>query len=112
MRGQSIAPAPAVDLLDDEPLEIELATTLLYEHSRHPYRQLREAVLGLSQARREEIIDLGMRHRGRHDELLRAYCAGQKFRFDILMDIGAYRDLAPPSALRADSPGVLLCAWL
>ena len=29
----------------------------------------------------------------RHDELLRAYCAGQKFRFDILMDIGAYRDL-------------------
>ena len=35
MRGQSIAPAPAVDLLDDEPLEIELATTLLYEHSRH-----------------------------------------------------------------------------
>ena len=46
MRGQSIAPAPAVDLLDDEPLEIELATTLLYEHSRHSYRQLREAVLG------------------------------------------------------------------
>ncbi len=93
MAGQSLAPAPAVDLLDEEPLEIELATTLLYEHSRHRYRQLREAVLGLSQARREEIVDLGMRHRGRHDELLRAYCAGQKFRFDILMDIGAYRDL-------------------
>jgi thymidylate synthase ThyX len=93
MHGQSIAPAPEVDLLDEEPLEIELATTLLYEHSRYPYRQLREAVLGLSQARREEIIDLGMRHRGSHDELLRAYCAGQKFRFDILMDIGAYRDL-------------------
>jgi len=93
MRGQSIAPAPAVDLLDEEPLEIELATTLLYEHSRHSYRQLREAVLGLDQARREEIIDLGMRHRGPHDELPRAYCAGQKFRFDILMDIGAYRDL-------------------
>jgi thymidylate synthase ThyX len=93
MRGQSIAPAPVVDLLDEEPLEIELATTLLYERSRHPYRQLREAVADLSQARREEIIDLGMRHRGGHDELLRAYCAGQKFRFDILMDIGAYRDL-------------------
>jgi thymidylate synthase ThyX len=93
MRGQSIAPAPVVDLLDDEPLEIELATTLLYERSRHPYRQLRQAVAALPQARREEIIDLGMRHRGSHDELLRAYCAGQKFRFDILMDIGAYRDL-------------------
>ncbi len=93
MRGQSLEPSPAVDLLDEEPLEVELATTLLYEHSRHRYRQLREAVAGLSQARREEIIDLGMRHRGRHDELLRAYCAGQQFRFDILMDIGAYRDL-------------------
>jgi thymidylate synthase ThyX len=93
MRGQPVAPAPTVDLLDDEPLDIELATTLLYSQSRHPYRQLREAVQALSAARREEIIDLGMRHRGPHDELLRAYCAGQKFRFDILMDIGAFRDL-------------------
>ncbi len=93
MRGQAIAAAPEVDLLDDDPLEIELATTLLYEHSRHPYRQLREAVRSLSEARRAEIVDLGMRHRGKHDELLRAYCSGQKFRFDILMDIGAYRDL-------------------
>jgi thymidylate synthase ThyX len=93
MRGQSIAPSLEVDLLDEEPFEIELATTLLYGSSRHPYRQLREAVSSLSQARREEIIDLGMRHRGAHDELLRPYSAGQKFRFDILMDIGAYRDL-------------------
>jgi len=93
MRGQSIAPAPEVDLLDEEPLEVELATTLLYEHSQHPYRQLREAVAALSEAQRAEIIDLGIRHRDSHDELLRAYCSGQKFRFDILMDIGAYRDL-------------------
>lgn len=93
MRGQNIAASPEVDLLDDDPLEVELATTLLYEHSRHSYRQLREAVQGLSEARRAEIIDLGMRHRGGHDELLRAYNCGQKFRFDILMDIGAFRDL-------------------
>ena len=93
MHGHAIAPAPEVDLLDDEPLEIELATTLLYEQSRHSYRQLREAVAALTDLRRAEIIDLGMRHRGPHDELLRPYSAGQKFRFDILMDIGAYRDL-------------------
>ena len=94
MRGQEIELASEVDLLDeDEPLEIELATTLLYGESRHRYRQLREAVAGLSAARREEIIELGIRHRGRHDELLRPFCAGQRFRFDILMDIGAYRDL-------------------
>jgi thymidylate synthase ThyX len=94
MHGQEIELAPEVDLLDDdEPLEIELATTLLYVESRYRYRQLREAVESLGAERREEIIRLGMRHRGRHDELLRPFCAGQKFRFDILMDIGAYRDL-------------------
>ena len=93
MRDQAIAPAPEVDLLDDDPLEVELAVTLLYQHCHYSYRQLREAVLALSQAQREEIVDLGMKYRGAHDELLRAYSAGQKFRFDILMDIGAYRDL-------------------
>src|SRR5437868_14056776 len=32
MGNASIDPAPTVDLLDDAPLEIDLATTLLYEH--------------------------------------------------------------------------------
>lgn len=93
MKDAAIEPAPSVDLLDDEPLETELATTLLYEHCHYSYRQLRRNVESLSEARRAEIIDLGMRHRGKHDELLRAFSAGQKFRFDILMDIGGYRDM-------------------
>ncbi|PYY17957.1 MAG: alternative thymidylate synthase [Acidobacteria bacterium] len=82
-----------VDLLEDEPLEIELATTLLYGADHYSYRQLREAVTSLSAARRQEIIDLGLRHRGKHDELLRPFAAGQAFRFDILMDIGGFRDM-------------------
>jgi hypothetical protein len=40
-----------------------------------------------------EIVDLGVKHRGRHDELLRAFSAGQNFKFDILMDIGGFRDM-------------------
>ena len=36
---------------------------------------------------------MGLRHRGRHDEVARAFCAGQRFRFDILMDIGGFRDM-------------------
>ncbi len=36
---------------------------------------------------------MGLRHRGRHDEVSRAYSAGQQFRFDILMDIGGFRDM-------------------
>jgi len=93
MAGAAIESAPAVDLLDGEPLEIELATTLLYEHCPYPYRQIRERVAALSATERREIIDLGIKHRGPHDELLRAFNAGQSFRFDILMDIGGFRDL-------------------
>jgi len=82
-----------VDLLEDEPLELELATTLLYAHCHHPYRQIRNQLEGLGGKLQWEIIDLGLRHRGPHDEMLRAYSAGQKFRFDILMDIGGFRDM-------------------
>jgi thymidylate synthase ThyX len=88
-----IAPAPTVDLLDSEPLEIELATTLIYEHSYYPYRQIRVAVEAAGERIRREIVDAGLRHRGKHDELLRAFCAGQQFRFDILMDVGGFRDM-------------------
>jgi len=85
--------APLVDLLDEEPLEIELAATLVYEHSHYPYRQIRKAVEGAGERIRREIIDAGLRHRGKHDELLRGFCAGQQFRFDILMDVGGFRDM-------------------
>jgi len=93
MHGITIAPAPLVDLLDSEPLEIELATTLLYAHCYYSYRQIREAVESAGDARRREIIDLGMRHRGKHDELPRTFSSGQQFRFDMLMDIGGFRDM-------------------
>jgi thymidylate synthase ThyX len=88
-----VAAAPVVDLLDQEPLEVELATTLIYQHCHYPYRQIRQAVEGAGEHIRRAIIDSSLRHRGKHDELLRAFCAGQQFRFDILMDIGAYRDM-------------------
>jgi thymidylate synthase ThyX len=88
-----IASAPTVDLLDEELLEVELAATLIYEHSHYSYRQIRLAVEAAGEVIRREIIDLGLRHRDRHDEMLRAFCAGQQFRFDILMDIGGFRDM-------------------
>ncbi len=92
--GQAIAPAPVVDLLEGaDPLEVELATSLLYTACHFPYRQIREHVRALSAARRDEIVSLGVRDRGRHDELLRAFSAGQALRFDILMDIGGFRDM-------------------
>jgi thymidylate synthase ThyX len=94
MKSESIAPSKAiVDLLDEEPLEVEIATTLLYEHCHHSYRQVRQALQVSGERFRREIIDLSLRHRGKHDEMLRAFRAGQQFRFDILMDTGGFRDM-------------------
>lgn len=94
MAGQIVDAAPVVDLVESDPtLEIELATTLLYGASHFPYRQIRLMVEGLDEARRNEIILIGARNRGRHDELLREFSAGQALKFDILMDIGGFRDM-------------------
>src|ERR1700678_1287005 len=94
MKSEQLAPSKAiVDLLDEEPLEVEIATTLLYEHCHFSYRQVRQALQVSGERFRREIIDLGLRHRGRHDEMLRGFRAGQQFRFDILMDTGGFRDM-------------------
>ena len=98
LHGAAIEPAPLVDLIDDDlvdtdPLEIDLATTLLYGQCHYSYRQLRRTLEAAGTTRHREIIDVGLRHRGKHDELLRPFSAGQQFRFDILMDIGGFRDM-------------------
>jgi len=93
MGGEAIDPAPVVDLLEEEPLEVELATSLLYPHCHYGYRQIRRQVMAISGSRRSELIALGTADRGRHDELLRSFNAGSAFRFDILMDIGGFRDM-------------------
>jgi thymidylate synthase ThyX len=93
MKSAPIASAPLVDLVASGPVEVELAATLLYSACHYPYRQIRERVEGMTAAQRDEIIALGTRHRGAHDELLRAFHAAQGFCFDILMDIGGFRDM-------------------
>jgi thymidylate synthase ThyX len=98
MRGAAIEPAPLVDLIshdlsDNHALEIDLAATLIYGHCHYSYRQIHQTIQAAGDIRRREIIDLGLRHRGSHDELLRPFSAGQNFRFDILMDIGGFRDM-------------------
>jgi Thymidylate synthase complementing protein len=93
MNGARMDSASLVDLLDEEPFEIELVSTLLYEHCSYPYREIRSRIEATGERERKEIIDAGLHSRGRHDEMLRAFRAGQRFRFDILMDIGGYRDM-------------------
>jgi thymidylate synthase ThyX len=94
MGGAEIETAPVVDLIEGvESMEIELATSLLYPHCHYSYRQLRGVVAGLNGVRVAELIAVGTRHRGRHDELLRAFHVGASLKFDILMDVGGFRDM-------------------
>lgn len=94
LKNHPVAPAPLVDLVErSESLEVELAATLLYSASHHPYRQIRDLISSWPLARINEIIEVGLKHRGRHDEALRAFHAGAALRFDILMDIGGFRDM-------------------
>jgi thymidylate synthase ThyX len=93
MSGATMEPAPLVDLVENVPLEIEIASTLLYSACHYSYRQIQNRVAAMPAAERNKIIEIGMRHRGRHDELLRGFHAGQQLQFDILMDIGGFRDM-------------------
>jgi len=93
MAGAPVEAAPLVDLVENGALDVEMAATLLYSASHYSYNQIKERVQSLTAAQRGEIIGLGMRHRGPHDELLRCFHAGQHFKFDILMDIGGFRDM-------------------
>jgi thymidylate synthase ThyX len=94
LKNLPIAPAPLVDLVErTESLEVELTATLLYSASHHPYRSIRDLVSGLPSSQVSEITELGLKHRGRHDETLRAFQAGAVLRFDLLMDIGGFRDM-------------------
>lgn len=102
MSGAAIEPmpldAPHVDLVlppagESLSLEIDLAASLLYPHTHYRFRQLRDAVAALPESRIDEIIQLGTQHRGRYDELPRAFAAANGLRFDILMDVGGFRDM-------------------
>ena len=94
LKNHPVAAAPLVDLVErTESLEVEIASTLLYSASHYPYRQIRDLVSGLPGSRVLEIVDLGLKHRGSHDEALRAFHAGAALRFDIHMDIGGFRDM-------------------
>ena len=59
LKGTSPAPSPVVDLVErTESLEVELAATLIYWASHHPYRQVRDIAAGLPASRVSEIIEL------------------------------------------------------
>lgn len=92
-REQDEAPANAVDLLEPHhPLD-ELVATLLYRVTHAPYRTLLDHVRDWTEKQKHEVIDVALRKRGPYDELIKEFRSGYAFIFDILMDIGGWRDL-------------------
>ena len=82
-----------VELIEPHAPLDELAATLLYRVTAYPYRQILAAVREWAEKEKEELIEVGMRRRGPYDELLKEFHCGYGFIFDILMDLGGWRDL-------------------
>ena len=83
----------SVELIEPHhPLD-EIVTTLLYRVAQAPYRKILEVVKEWSEKEKQAIIDVAMRQRGPYDELIKEFRSGYSFIFDILMDIGAWRDM-------------------
>lgn len=85
-------PTSPVDALKPSDGAAATAATLLYPVSTRPFRELYELARGWSAARRAEVIDAAIAPRRARDELLRDFRGGE-YVFDIVMDIGAWRDL-------------------
>lgn len=81
-----------VDLVKPSDTLADIAATLLYPVTDRPFRELYELTSAMSAAQRNEIVDVALRSRTRRDELPREFRGGL-YAYDIVMDIGAYRDM-------------------
>jgi hypothetical protein len=91
-------PAPAglevlrVDLLRPDHAASDIVATLLYPVTDRPFRELYQIARGWSERRRAEVIDVALAGRTSRDEILAGFRGGP-YAFDMVIDIGAYRDL-------------------
>ncbi len=87
------ADVPDIDLLrPSDPLD-EIAASLIYSATQAPFRVIHDDVSGWSIARKREVIDVALEGKDRREELPRQFHSGYSYVFDIICDIGAYRDM-------------------
>jgi thymidylate synthase ThyX len=84
--------AARVDLIHPTDTAADIAATLLYPVTNRPFRELYEIARGWSAARRAEVLDVALESRTRRDDLLAGFHGGL-YAYDLVIDIGAYRDL-------------------
>src|SRR5207237_8024945 len=93
LRLGEVKASEPVELIEPHAPLDELAATLLYRVTVHPYRQILAVVQEWTEKEKEDLIEIALRRRGPHDELLQEFRCGYGFIFDILMDLGGWRDL-------------------
>ncbi len=96
--AQNLPPArvssgqPRVDLLRPQDAVADNVATLLYPVTDRSFRDLYEMAADWPAARRAEVIEVALGGRTRRDDLPPGFRGGP-YVYDIVMDIGAYRDL-------------------
>ncbi len=83
----------SVDLLEPHAPLDELVTTFVYRVSQAPYRLLLEWVKDWSEKDKQAVVDAAIKSRGPYDDLSKEFRSGYAFIFDVLMDIGGWRDM-------------------
>jgi thymidylate synthase ThyX len=86
------ADRPEVEVLKPSDTEADIVATLLYPVTGLSYATLYALATNWPTSKRREVMDVALATRGRHDELPRAFRTAT-YAFDMVMDIGAYRDL-------------------
>ncbi len=82
-----------VDLIEPHhPLD-EVVATLLYRVGHAPYRRILAVVADWTEKQKQEALDIAVRNRGPYDEMIREFRSGYTLIFDVLMDIGGWRDM-------------------
>lgn len=81
-----------IDLMKPTETAADAVASLLFEVTTRPYREVYEMAASWSEARRAEVIETALKSRTRRDELLKNFRGGP-YVYDIVMDIGAYRDM-------------------
>ena len=87
----TIEPVALIDY--DSAAEEKIIAAMLYAHSRHPLEQLRQIAAKMSPEERRQILaEYFGKRRHRRDKLSRAF-ENVYYTFDILGNLGLYRDL-------------------
>jgi thymidylate synthase ThyX len=84
--------AGRVELVRPHETLTEIVATLLYPVTDWPFADLYECARYWSRTQQMEVVDLSVKSRGSRDDLLRGFRGGQ-YCFDMVIDIGAWRDL-------------------